>query len=193
MTPIEVLKIIGILLGVAGILVAIKWYNKDLAPTPSATPTTAPPEKEKPAKGDSKKEGDGRWTKFTKFVTETAKMLIYVAILILVGFAVVWGCQWLRSYEPPKLTNSTTRTIRLSTEWSIPVSDYWGVGWRFKVDPPTKNGIYIKFTQGDEITERFVAPNENNADVPPPPGLSELQIMLAGEEVRTHEAKVWTK
>ncbi len=51
MTPIEMLKILGILLGVAGILVAIKWYNKDPAPTPSATPTTSTsPEKEKPTK-----------------------------------------------------------------------------------------------------------------------------------------------
>jgi hypothetical protein len=196
MTPIEVevLKIIGILLGVAGILVAIKWYTKDPAPTPSATPATAPTEKEKPTKGDSKKDGDGGWTKLMKFITETAKAVISVSLCALVIFAAVRGLQIVRDWEPAQSKNSTTRTIRLSTEWSIPVSDYWGVGWRFKVDPPTTKGIHIRFIQGDEIViEKFVTPNENNADVPPPPGPSELQIRLAGEEVRTHEAKVWTK
>lgn len=169
--------------------------NTGTTPIPTPAPVTSTP-----ATVETPKKKSEKWGKTKTVATGIGtglgcliKTSIGIAIFILIGSYAIQGVQSVRDWEPVQSKNSTTRTIRLSTEWSIPVSDYWGVGWRFKVDPPTKNGIYIKFTQGDEITERFVAPNENNADVPPPPGLSELQIMLAGEEVRTHETKVWTK
>ncbi len=199
MTPIDMLKILGILLGVAGILVAIKWYNKDPAPTPSATPTTTSPEKEKPAKGDSKKEGDGGWTKLMKFITETAKAVICVSLCALAIFAAVRGFQIVRDWEPARSVRGggSEATIILTEEWS---SEYLKQNWRnthsgIKTIPKmTQHGILFRFdspdgTPGTVFEER---PGQN-VRYTAPKGDSILRIKLAGDEPGIVQAKVWWK
>lgn len=198
MTPIEMLKILGILLGVAGILVAIKWYNKDPAPTPSATPTTSTsPEKEKPTKGDSKKDGDGGWTKLMKFITETAKAVISVSVCALAIFAAVRGLQIVRDWEPARSVRGggSEATIILTEEWS---SEYLKQNWRntrsgIKTIPKTtRHGILFRFDSLDGTPGRvFEEKPGQNVRYTAPKGDSILRIKLAGDEPGIVQAKVW--